>query len=210
VRAILGAERDIEVVGEAADGKTALGAVSRLRPDVLMTDIAPPRVDGIEMTRALSALGGRRVRVVILTTRTPRERLVRVLRAGAQACLLKDAPPAEIVEAVRLVAAGHCVIAPAVAPAVLDELRATPANGVSEEAKELLLRLTSREREVLALLVDGRSNAEIAHAFTLTDATVRSHVHHVLTKLRVRDRCHLVAFAYETGLVGLVRPALVG
>ena len=190
----------IEVVGEAGDGEEAVALTEQLRPDVVLMDVRMPNVDGVEATRRLA---GSPARIVILTTFDLDEYVFAALRAGASAFLLKDVRPADLVEAVRLVARGDALLAPTVTRRLLQRFAAAlPAETVPSDLEEL----TDREREVLVLVARGFSNAEIAEQLVLTEATVKTHVSSVLRKLGLRDRVQAVVVAYETGLV---RPASV-
>jgi DNA-binding NarL/FixJ family response regulator len=195
IAALLAAQEDIEVVGEAADGAAALAEVARTRPDVVVMDIRMPVMDGLTATRELA--GG--PRVLVLTTFDADENVYRALRAGASGFLLKGARPAELAEAIRVVAAGEALLAPSVTRRLVEQVvsagLAPPpvATGVPE--------LTPREREVLVLMARGLSNAEIADRLVLAEQTVKTHVSHVLGKLGLRDRAQAVVHAYETGLV---------
>ncbi|MDQ6522661.1 response regulator transcription factor [Nocardioides sp. LHD-245] len=201
-RMILSAEPDIEVVGEAADGAEAVELARRLRPDVVLMDVQMPRVDGIAATADLVAedLG----RVVILTTFDRDDYLFDALRAGASGFLLKNAEAEQLVEAVRAVGRGHALLSPEVTRRVIAEMaagQAPPAGPTAEETK-LLDRLTERESEVLRLLGEGLSNAEIAERLVLGEATVKTHVSNCLAKLLLRDRVQAVVFAHRAGLAG--------
>jgi DNA-binding NarL/FixJ family response regulator len=199
-RMILDAKDDIEVVGEADDGEAAVTLAHRLRPDVVLMDVRMPYVDGIEATRRIVASGGRE-RIVILTTYDLDEYVFSALRAGASGFLLKDVRPAELVEAIRIVARGDALLAPTVTRRLLDRFADTlPA---SAAAPSDLGELTEREVEVLRLVALALSNAEIAEKLVLTEATVKTHVSSMLRKLGLRDRVQAVVFAYD---VGLVRP----
>lgn len=197
-RAILGAEDDIEVVSEAADGRQALAAVERFSPDVVVMDIRMPDLDGLAATRELRTRHPD-VRVLVVTTFDLDEYVYDALEAGAGGFLLKDARPAELIEAVRSVAGGDALIAPAVTRRLIEAFVA--ARPTTRPQGELLDALSEREREVLLLLATGLSNREIASEMTLSEATVKSHVAGVLAKLGVRDRVRAVIFAYEAGLV---------
>ena len=200
IRKIVDTEPDMAVVAEAADGLQAVDAARASSPDVAVLDIRMPHMDGIEATRRIVAALGDGVRVLMLTTFGLDEYVFAALRAGASGFMLKDAPPEELLEAIRVVAAGDSLLAPAVTGAVVAEFaRRAPAAGV--DGDDRLAELTEREREVLVQLTRGRSNAEIAADLVVSDATVKTHVAHVLMKLGVRDRVQAVILAYETGLV---------
>jgi DNA-binding NarL/FixJ family response regulator len=194
-KAVLEATGDIQVVAEASTGAEAVAAAKQHAPDVVLMDIRMPEMDGIEATRQLP-----RHRVLILTTFGLDDYIIAALRAGASGFLLKDAPTAQVVDAVRAVAAGDAVLSPAVTRQLLDQVgRRLPA-AVSQKP-EALTRLTEREREVLRMLAAGLTNAEIAHALVVTEATVKSHVSNLLGKLGLRDRVQAVIYAYETRLI---------
>jgi DNA-binding NarL/FixJ family response regulator len=194
-KAVLEAAGDIEVVGEASDGEEAVRAALEFAPDVVLMDIRMPGMDGIEATRRLP-----RQRVLILTTFGLDEYILQALRAGASGFLLKDAPTQEVVAAVRAVAAGDAVLSTAVTRQLLDQVAKRLPAAVSRRPDELDL-LTEREQEVLRMLANGLSNAEIAAALVVSEATVKSHVSHLLGKLGLRDRVQAVIYAYETRLV---------
>jgi DNA-binding NarL/FixJ family response regulator len=200
LRKIVDTEPDMQVVAEAADGLDAVDAAARSRPDVAVVDIRMPRLDGIEATRRiLAAAGDAELRVLVLTTFGLDEYVYESLRAGASGFMLKDSPPEQLVEGIRLIDAGGALIDPAVTRSVIEEFaRRSPPPSASAAADP---DLTAREREVLELLTRGRSNAEIAADLFLTEATVKTHVAHVLMKLGVRDRVQAVIWAYEAGLV---------
>ena len=200
-RMILSAETDLRVVGEAGDGASAVELARRLRPDVVLMDIRMPGMDGIQATRALAGPGVEDpVKVLILTTFGLDEYVIESLRAGASGFLLKDAPPEDLVEAIRIVAAGEALLAPSVTRRLLDRVasRLPPAN---EDTIPALSQLTEREMEVLKLMARGLSNAEIAEKLVVSETTVKTHVSRVLAKLDLRDRVQAVILAYETGLV---------
>ncbi|HET9456966.1 MAG TPA: response regulator transcription factor [Candidatus Limnocylindrales bacterium] len=208
-RMILQDEPDIEVVGEATDGRQALEQAARLAPDVVVMDIRMPVMDGVEATRRLVGrsgdgdagfAAGRPPRVLILTTFDADEYVVEALRAGASGFLLKDVPPADFAQAIRIVAAGDALLAPSVTRQLLDRFRdrlPAPAG----ERHERLRELTERELEVLKLVARGLSNREIADRLVLAEPTVKTHVSHALLKLDLRDRAQAVVLAYEAGLV---------
>jgi DNA-binding NarL/FixJ family response regulator len=193
---LLASEPDIEVVGEAADGSAALDVARRTRPDVVLMDIRMPKLDGLQATpRLLSAQPA--TRVVVLTTFDLDEYVFEALRAGASGFLLKDAPPDDLIHAVRVVAAGEALLSPSVTRRLIAEFARTPAPRTDDR----LARLTPREREVLSLVAAGLSNAEIAARLFLGESTVKTHLTAVLAKLGLRDRVQAVVLAYETGLV---------
>jgi DNA-binding NarL/FixJ family response regulator len=195
---ILEARSDFEVVGEAEDGMQAVEATHRLRPDVVLMDIRMPLMDGLEATRRIVEQNGPTTRVLVLTTFGRNEYVYEALRAGASGFLLKDTPPEELLAAVEIVARGDALLAPAVTRAVVEEFVRRPPP--PEQLPARLEQLTAREAEVLQLLARGLANAEIANDLYITEATVRTHVAHVLQKLDLRDRIHAVIYAYETGL----------
>ena len=199
-RMILEAEDDMEVAGEAADGRAAVEEARRLRPDVVLMDVRMPELDGIEATRMLLAQDGADTRVVMLTTFDMDEYVYEALRAGASGFLLKDVPPEQLVEGIRAVASGDALLAPSITRRVIEEFVSRPPGSPRTPPPEVE-ELTPRESEVLTLLARGRSNAEIAEQLVVSDATVKTHVAHVLTKLGLRDRVQAVVFAYESGLV---------
>jgi DNA-binding NarL/FixJ family response regulator len=200
-RLILSAESDLEVVGEAGDGRTAVDEARRLRPDVVLMDIRMPVLDGVEATRRLAGPGvPSPVRVLILTTFSLDEYIVEALRAGASGFLLKDSPPEELVRAIRVVAGGEALLAPSVTRRLLDRF-ASRLPSQSAEPPAAIAELTERELEVLKLIARGLSNTEIAEHLFLSETTVKTHVSRVLMKLDVRDRVQAVVFAYEAGLV---------
>jgi DNA-binding NarL/FixJ family response regulator len=196
LRLILEGEPDLEVAGEAADGEAAVAAVQRLRPDIVLMDIRMPRLDGIAAVRRIVASGAP-TRALMLTTFDLDDYVFDALRAGASGFLLKDAPPEELVTAVRLVAAGEALLAPSVTRRVIEEFARRPAparNGTHE-------LLTARELEVLRLVARGLTNDEIAAELFVSRTTVKTHVARVLAKLGLRDRVQAVVHAYEHGLV---------
>jgi DNA-binding NarL/FixJ family response regulator len=197
---ILEAEEDMDVVGEAADGRQAVAETRRLRPDVVLMDVRMPDVDGIEATRRLLGAGGADAKVVMLTTFDMDEYVYDALRAGASGFLLKDVPPEQLVAGIRAVASGDALLAPSVTRRVIEEFVRRPPDSVRTAPPELA-ELTARELEVLELIARGRSNAEIAKELFVSETTVKTHVAHVLMKLKLRDRVQAVVFAYESGLV---------
>ena len=196
---ILQNEDDIDVAGEAANGSDAIEAVRRLKPDVVVMDIRMPGMDGVEATRRI-VLECPPTRVLVLTTFDADESVVEALRAGASGFLLKDVPRAQFVEAIRIVAAGEALLAPAVTRRLLDRF-ASRFPAPATEASAQLASLTEREREILSLIARGGSNRHIADELSLAEPTVKSHVSHLLMKLDARDRAQLVMLAYESGLV---------
>jgi DNA-binding NarL/FixJ family response regulator len=199
-RAILGAERDIEVVAEASDGAEALELAARHRVDVALMDIRMPRLDGIEATRRLLAEArSPPTRVLVLTTFDLDDYVYEALRAGASGFLLKEVLPEQLAPAVRIVAAGEALLAPSITRRLIERFAQGPVPG--RQPGTSLEELTPRELEVLRLLARGMSNAEIAQQLIVGEATVKTHVAHVLAKLNLRDRIHAVVFAYESGLV---------
>ena len=195
---VLDAEADFEVVAEATDGEEAIAQTRRHRPDVLLMDIRMPRLDGIAAAERL-AEEDLPTRVLLLTTFDHDDYLFRALRAGTSGFLLKSAPAEELVRAIRTVAAGDALLAPAVTRRVIAEFAERPA--ARRNPPRELGELTPREREVLELLARGLTNAEIAARLVVSDATIKTHVARVLMKLGVRDRVQAVIFAYEAGVV---------
>lgn len=203
---ILSAQPDMEVVGEASNGAIAVAAAQRLRPDVVVMDIQMPVVDGIEATRRLAGPavdGPAAPRVLIVTTFNLDEYVYQALRAGASGFVLKDAPTAELIGAVRTVAAGQSLLAPAVTRRLIGRYagRIRPSDPAEPDAGDPLSGITPREREVLSLIAAGMSNAEIAGALFLSAETVKTYVSRILGKLGLRDRVQAVVFAYQEGLV---------
>jgi DNA-binding NarL/FixJ family response regulator len=195
-RMILETQADIEVVGEAGDGVEAVAATRRLRPDVVLMDIRMPNLDGLQATKQIMATGSRS-RVLILTTFDLDEYVYQALAAGASGFLLKNAPPEQLIQAVRVVAAGDALLSPSITRRVIEQFTRLPPPG----GTDVLVALTDREREVLKLVARGMSNAEIAARLFVSDATVKSHVAHLLAKLQLRDRVQAVVLAYESGLI---------
>jgi DNA-binding NarL/FixJ family response regulator len=202
---ILGAQPDMEVVGEASNGAVAVAEAQRLRPDVVVMDIQMPVLDGIEATRRLAGPGVTApAKVLIVTTFNLGEYVYKALQAGASGFLLKDAPPPELIAAVRTVAAGDSLLSPAITRQLIGRFgsRIRPAGGSDPVAPgHPLAALTPREREVLKLIAAGLSNAEIAGALFLSAETVKTYVSRILAKLDLRDRVQAVVFAYQEGLV---------
>ena len=198
-RMILSAEPDLVVVGEAADGQQAVQLAARLQPDVVLMDVRMPGTDGVEATRRIVAERGQ-ARVLILTTFDLDEYAFSGLQAGASGFLLKDVPPAELAGAIRAIASGDAVVSPRITRHLLDAF--VPAAGHPPAARDPRLdHLTQREHEVLEHLAAGLSNAEIAAALFVTEATVKTHITRTLGKLGLRDRVQAVVFAYQQGIV---------
>jgi DNA-binding NarL/FixJ family response regulator len=202
-RALLAAQPDIDVVGEASDGAEAIELVRRRRPDLVLMDVRMPHMDGLEATRRITSdpeLSG--TRVVVLTTFELDEYVFGALRAGASGFLLKDIDPPDLLSAVRVVAAGEALLAPRLTRRLIEAFvrqeRAAPPPGAEAD---LIGELTPREREVLALVGRGLSNAEIADELVLSPLTAKTHVARLFSKLGARDRAQLVVLAYESGLV---------
>ena len=197
-RLILDAQDDLEVVGEAEDGRAAIEQAARLHPDVVLMDVRMPEVDGIAATKTI--VGERPESKVLVLTTFAEDRIVYdAMKAGASGFLLKSAPPVQFVEAVRTVAAGEALLAPSVSRRLVEVfVRRPPPGGVASES---IAGLTEREREVLELIGRGLSNAEIAARLFVSGATVKTHVNRILSKLGLRDRVQAVVLAYETGLV---------
>jgi len=221
-RMVIESQPDLKVVGEAGDGATAALLASELSPDVVVMDVRMPGVDGIEATRRIAAASGS-ARVLILTTFDLDQYVLAGLRAGASGFLLKDVPPADLLTAIRTIAAGDAVVAPNVTRRLLDAFAhhlpdpdassnsgpgTAPSGGTAGRGgaraaagADRVDRLTDRERDVLGELAAGLSNAEIAARLVLSEATVKTHVGRILAKLELRDRVQAVVFAYETGLI---------
>lgn len=200
-RALIDAEPDLAVVGEACDGVEACELVRRVRPDVVLMDIRMPRLDGLSATRQLlgpDSASVVRPRILVLTTFDRNEWVFEALRAGASGFLLKDVRAAALVDAIRVVHAGEALLAPSVTRRLVEEFVRIPARTSPSPALEVL---TAREVEVLRLVAAGLSNAEIAHRLVVEHSTVKTHVNRVLTKLGLRDRTQAVVFAYENRLV---------
>jgi DNA-binding NarL/FixJ family response regulator len=202
-RMVLEAQPDFVVAGEAANGAEAVDLVARLRPDVVLMDVRMPGTDGVEATRQIVASGAES-RIIILTTFDIDEYAYAALRAGASGFLLKDAPTADLLSGVRAVASGDAVVAPSTTRRLLAQLADTlPHPGEPDPPPDLpsLDALTPREREVLIAVAQGLSNGEIAERLVLSEATVKTHVGRILSKLDLRDRVQIVVYAYEHGLV---------
>jgi DNA-binding NarL/FixJ family response regulator len=197
-RVILNSEPDIEVIGEAGDGRQAIEAGRQLGPDVVLMDIRMPHLDGLEATRRIVTGPDSKPRVLILTTFDLDEYVYEALQAGASGFMLKDNPAEQLITAIRVVAAGEALLAPSVTRRLIAEFaRRRPLTAESEK----LRALTERELAVLKLVARGLSNKEIADELYVGETTVRTHVRHILTKLRLRDRVQAVVLAYESGLV---------
>jgi DNA-binding NarL/FixJ family response regulator len=200
-RMILEARPDLEVVGEAEDGLQAVELAGQTEPDVILMDVRMPNIDGVEATRRIVERGSG-ARVIVLTTYDLDEYVYDAIRSGASAFLLKDVQPTQLVEAIRIVAAGDALLAPSVTRRLLDKFARSLPN--RQPAPASLSTLTEREVEVLRLLASGLSNAELSERLFVSEATVKTHVSSLLRKLEVRDRVQAVILAYEAGLV---RPA---
>jgi DNA-binding NarL/FixJ family response regulator len=202
-RMILDAETEIEVVGEASDGREAIDQVRSLRPDVVLMDIRMPDLDGLEATRRILAdgvAGDTPPRILMLTTFDLDEYVYEALRAGASGFLLKDTPPEQLVSAIHVVAAGDALLSPSITQRVISEF--VKGTGPKPQAQFPRLEdLTARELEVLVLIARGLSNAEIAQALFVSETTVKTHVARILMKLGLRDRVQAVVLAYEAGVV---------
>jgi DNA-binding NarL/FixJ family response regulator len=196
-RMVLGAQPDMEIVGEAGDGAAAVRLASELRPDVVLMDVRMPVLDGVEATKLITEAGT--AKVLVMTTFDLDEYALTALKNGASGFMLKDTPPDHLVAALRSVASGDAVVSPSVTRRLLD--RFLGASGGQLRDASVLDALTEREREVLVLMAQGLSNTEIARKLFLSEATVKTHVGRVLSKLELRDRVQAVVLAYETGLV---------
>lgn len=196
---ILRREPDIQLVGEAADGREAIDESRRLRPDVILMDIRMPVMDGVEATRVLAAENSS-TKILILTTFEVDEYVIEALRAGASGFLLKDVAPDELLHAIRVVAGGDALLAPSVTRTLLDSL-AGSLPPLRRETTSLLEALTQTELKVLTRVGRGLSNQEIAADLFVADTTVRTHIRHILEKLDLRDRVQAVVLAYDTGLI---------
>ena len=196
-RAILSAEPDLEVVGEAGDGHEAIDASARLSPDIVLMDIRMPKLDGLAATRRLTA-GASKTRVIILTTFDLDEYVYEALRGGASGFLLKDAPAEQLVTAIRVVADGEALLAPSITRRLIAEFARHPPPDAKPAQIEAL---TTRELQVLKLVARGLSNGDIGMELFLSDATIKTHVRHILAKLGLHDRVQVVVLAYESGVV---------
>jgi DNA-binding NarL/FixJ family response regulator len=198
-RVLVDSSKDLEVLGDAADGIEAVRLVRATRPDVVLMDIRMPEMDGIEATRQIvgSPEGGA-TRVLILTTFDLDEYVYNALRAGASGFLLKDTPPEDLLDAIRVIAAGNALLAPSVTRTLIAEFAGRAAPRATNEG--VLRAITPREREVLLLVARGRSNTEIAEELSMSSATAKTHVSRLLSKLGARDRAQLVVIAYESGV----------
>jgi DNA-binding NarL/FixJ family response regulator len=200
-RMILEAQPDIEVAGEAADGATGVAMASALHPDVVLMDVRMPGMDGIQATASITAVGPAS-KVLILTTFDLDEYVFAGLKAGASGFLLKDAPPAELLTAIRTVAGGEAVLAPTATRRLINQfVPLLPDPGRQQDRDAVLSQLTDREQAVFAQLAAGRSNREIASELHLAEGTVKVHVGRILAKLGLRDRVQAVVMAYESGLI---------
>jgi DNA-binding NarL/FixJ family response regulator len=200
-RLILEAEPDMEVVGEAGDGASGVSMASALHPDVVLMDVRMPGMDGIAATDSITAADPT-IKVLILTTFDLDQYVFAGLKAGASGFMLKDAPPAELLAAIRTVAGGDAVLAPTTTRRLIDQFaRLLPDPGKQQDRDAMLSKLTERERTVFAELAAGRSNREIATELHLSEGTVKIHVGRILTKLGLRDRVQAVVLAYESGLI---------
>ena len=199
LRMLIDEQPDLETIGEAADGHDALAQARAHRPDVVLMDIRMPRLDGLEATRRLHQAGAPPPRVVILTTFDLDDYVYEALRAGATGFLLKTAPPQQLVDGIRAAHGGEALLAPEITRRLIERFVRRPPPGATRPPE--LDDLTPRELEVLTLIARGMTNAEIAHHLVLSDTTVKSHVNHILTKLRLRDRVQAVILAYRSGLI---------
>ncbi|EMF01657.1 response regulator transcription factor [Streptomyces mobaraensis NBRC 13819 = DSM 40847] len=202
-RMVLAAQPDMEVVAEAGDGVEALEVLAGTEVDVVLMDVRMPRMDGVEATRRICAPEDREraPKVLILTTFDLDEYAFSALKVGASGFMLKDVPPAELLGAIRSVYSGDAVVAPSTTRRLLDRFTPMLPGSAREPANSEIDRLTGREREVMLLVAQGLSNGEIAARLVLSEATVKTHVGRILTKLGLRDRVQVVVMAYESGLV---------
>jgi DNA-binding NarL/FixJ family response regulator len=198
-RLLLEAEEDMHIIGEAENGADAISQISRTNPDVVLMDIQMPVMDGLEATRQIvDSKPEISPRVLILTTFEKDEYIFEALRSGASGFLLKNAPPEDLIDAIRIVASGNALLAPSVTRRIISEFAKI---SFPEKYKSKLEQLTVREVEVLQLVVKGNTNAEIANALFISEATVKTHISNIFTKLDLRDRVQAVVFGYESGLV---------
>ena len=202
-RLIIESRGDLEVVGEAENGEQAVRLAAELDPDVILLDIRMPNLDGIEATKAIVASGAR-ARILVLTTFDLDEYVYGAIRAGASGFLLKDVRPPDLIDAIRLVAAGNALLGPTVTRRLLTRFAESPGSP-DGSADAALASLTDRERVILRLLAEGLSNAEIAGRLVVSETTVKTHVSNLLRKLHVRDRVQAVVVAYQTGIVAPAR-----
>jgi DNA-binding NarL/FixJ family response regulator len=200
LRMILGSADDLEVVGEAEDGAAAVEAVRRHRPDVVLMDVRMPRMDGISATRELTRLDPA-TRVLVLTTFDLDDHVFQALEAGASGFLLKDTPPLELVQAVRVVAAGEAMLSPAVTRRMIGHFTASQASARQRDALRRLSVLTAREREVLVAVGRGASNADVGRSLFMSEATVKAHVSRVLAKVGATNRVQAAILAHDAGLL---------
>jgi DNA-binding NarL/FixJ family response regulator len=203
LRMILEAQPDLEVVAEASDGREAVSQAEELSPDLVLMDIRMPDLDRLAATRRLLAQDTGAPKVVVLTTFDLDDYVYEAIRAGASGFLLKSAPPRQLVDGVRTVMAGEALLAPEITRRLLDRFIQRPPRGAALPPE--LAELSERELEVLRSMADGLSNAEIAAALVLSEATIKTHVNHILTKLRLRSRVQAVALAYRSGLMDAER-----
>lgn len=195
--ALLSEQPGFEIIGQAENGADCVRLAAELRPDVVLMDVSMPIMNGIEATRQV--VRDSSSRVLILTTYDSDDYVYEALRAGASGFLLKDSPPAELINAITVIAAGDALLAPGITRRLIEQFAA--AGGPSAPNRDAMSRLTDREREVLTAVARGRSNAEIAATLVIAEQTVKTHVSRMLTKLGLRDRAQLVVAAYESGLV---------
>ena len=198
IHMILEAENDIKVIGEAEDGAKAVSAAHKLKPDVILMDVQMPLMNGLEATRQIIQTPGNTSRVLILTTFERDDYIFEALRAGASGFLLKNAPPEDLIEAVRVVAEGNALLAPSVTRRIIHEFA---QRNPHSDLKEKLSILTEREIEVMRLIAKGKTNAEIAADLFVGETTVKTHISNLFTKLDLRDRAQAVVYAYESGLI---------
>ena len=198
LKMIIEAENDITVVGEAGDGAQALSATEKLQPDLVLMDIQMPVMDGLNATRQITRKFGDRTRVMILTTFERDDYIFEALSAGASGFILKNSPPEDLITAIRVIAEGNALFAPSVTKRIISEFAHHPSPSVCDEKLKLI---TDREKEVLLLVAKGNTNSEIADHLFVSEATVKSHISSIFTKLDFRDRVQAVIFCYECGLI---------